>query len=91
MVIVPLIRKLYDLKATIYCYRNSIYATVWSKSLVLFKSEEVGLPIGVKDDLKYLPSRIIEKGESSNSCPSVRTIRCGRLGESSKDELRLLS
>jgi len=64
-VIVPLIAKLYELKAAIYCYHNSIYATVWSKSLVLFKSEEVRLPVGVKDDLKHLPSRIVENGEGS--------------------------
>jgi hypothetical protein len=45
-VIVPLIEKLYDLTPTIYTYHNSIYATVWSKSLVVFKSERVGLPVG---------------------------------------------
>jgi len=65
MVTVPLIRKLYDFKATIYCYHNSIYATVWSKSLLLFKSEQVGLPVGTKDDLKHLPLCIIEKGQTS--------------------------
>jgi hypothetical protein len=65
LLIVPLIRELYDLKATISHYHNSIYATVWSKSLVQFKFEEIGLPVGVKDSLKHLPNSIVERGKSN--------------------------
>ncbi|MDA4135698.1 MAG: LAGLIDADG family homing endonuclease [Thaumarchaeota archaeon] len=65
LVIVPLLRKLYGLTPAISYYHNSIYAIVWSKRLVLFKSEQIGLPVGVKDDLKHLPARIIENGELS--------------------------
>ena len=71
-VIVPLIEDLYDLTPTIHCYHNSIYATVWSKPLVLFKSERIGLPIGVKDELKHLPVSIVGRGKAS-----IAALLCG--------------
>jgi hypothetical protein len=66
-VVVPLIQDLYGLTPTIYCYHNSFYATVWSKALVLFKSEEIGLPVGIKDQLKHLPASIPEQGTANTA------------------------
>src|SRR5271155_2727109 len=65
LVIVPLLRELYDLTPAISCHRNSIYVIIWSKRLLLFKSEQIGLPVGTKDDLKHLPAQIIKNGKLS--------------------------
>jgi hypothetical protein len=65
--VVPLIRSLYDLSPSISRYGNSIYATVYSKELLLFKSGRVGLPVGVKDGLKHLPSSVAENGKESRA------------------------
>jgi len=81
--VVPLIEKLYSLTPSLYIYHNSIFARVYSKALVLFKSRELGLPIGPKDQLTRLPSKIVEQGKphiaqiisglyDTDGCPKVR-------------------
>jgi intein/homing endonuclease len=67
LLIIPLVKSLYGLQATISHYSNSIYATVYSKELALFKLEQVGLPIGVKDNLYHLPSSIVERGRKNRA------------------------
>jgi intein/homing endonuclease len=60
--VLPLIRRLYGLDPHLYSYRNSVFATVYSRPLVQFKSHEIGLPIGRKDQLLHLPKRITGQG-----------------------------
>jgi intein/homing endonuclease len=60
--VIPLLEGLYGLRSHLYEYRNSILATITSKPLVLFKSNEIGLPIGRKDKLRHLPPRILQQG-----------------------------
>jgi hypothetical protein len=61
-VIAPLLKKLYGLAPSLPTYRNSIYAIIYSKSLLYFKSEVTGMPIGRKDALRHLPRQILDQG-----------------------------
>ena len=63
--VVPLIRGLYGLQPSLYTEYNSVYATTYSKSLVLFKIERIGLPPGPKDQLTHLPESITSRGRDS--------------------------
>jgi len=51
-VLSPLVQDLYSLNPTIAFQNNSIYLRVYSKELVLFKHNELGLPIGRKEGLR---------------------------------------
>jgi hypothetical protein len=62
-VVGPLLRKLYNLTPSFPTYENSIYAIIYSKELVRFKTEVIGLPIGRKDTLKHLPATILGHGK----------------------------
>ena len=66
-VLVPLLANLYGLVPSISAYRNSIYATIYSKELLRFKSEVVGLPVGRKDSLERLPLAIVNQGRSNRA------------------------
>lgn len=61
--IAPLLTGLYGLRPRVSRYRNSIYATIYSKELLLFKSNIVGLPVGTKDTLIHLPDAILGQGK----------------------------
>lgn len=63
----PLLRKLYGLTPAISTYNNSVYATIYSKELLCFKSETIGMPVGRKDALKHLPVRILDQGVISRA------------------------
>jgi len=65
--IAPLLIKLYGLAPSIQTYRNSIYAIIYSKALVCFKSEIIGLPIGRKDAFGHLPRLIMDKGRKNRA------------------------
>ncbi len=64
--IIPLIRKLYALTPSLSTYGNSVYATVYSKELFLFKTEILGLPAGRKTELR-LPTSVLRQGKKSTS------------------------
>jgi len=66
-VLAPLLKQLYGLSPSLPSYRNSIYAIVYSKALLRFKSEVIGLPIGHKDALKHLPALILDQGTKSRA------------------------
>ena len=67
-VIAPLLQRLYGLTPKISTYRNSVYAIIYSKELVRFKSEVLGMPIGRKDSLKHLSGPLLEQGTRSRAC-----------------------
>ncbi len=46
-------------------YGSTIYASIYSKALVLFKSQKIGLPIGRKDKLDQLPKSILMHGKTN--------------------------
>ncbi len=52
----PLIHNLYDVEPGITESHGSIFLYVYSKELVLFKNQTMGMPIGRKDQLTRLPS-----------------------------------
>ena len=54
----PLLHDLYEVDPGITESHGSIFLYVYSKELVLFKHETMGMPIGKKDQLKRLPSYI---------------------------------
>jgi hypothetical protein len=62
--LIPLIRDLFGLTPSLSTYGNSVYATIYSKALVLFKAEVLGLEIGRKSHL-FLPRPIISQGRTS--------------------------
>lgn len=63
--LVPLIRGLYGAQPSLYTENNSVFATTYSKPLVLFKLEQVGLPVGPKDQLLHLLGSITSRGNRS--------------------------
>ena len=63
----PLLKKIYELTPSLYTYHNSIYATIYSKELVSFKSQVIGMPIGKKDSLTHLPGVILSQGTKSQA------------------------
>jgi LAGLIDADG DNA endonuclease family protein len=65
--IAPLLKRLYGLTPSMPIYGNSIYAIIYSKSLVYFKSEVIGLPVGPKDSLSHLPPRILCQGTKNRA------------------------
>jgi intein/homing endonuclease len=66
-VIAPLLEQLYGLSPFLPTYRNSIDAIVYSKALLRFKSEIIGLPIGNKAAMKRLPALILDQGTKSRA------------------------
>jgi hypothetical protein len=64
--LIPLIRDLYHVTPHLSTYGNSVYAVVYSKDLVQFKTEVLGLPIGRKKSLR-LPAVICSRGKESMS------------------------
>ena len=62
LLIAPLLKKLYGLTPAMPTYLNSIYAIIYSKSLLSFKSEVIGMPVGPKDALMHLPHQILCQG-----------------------------
>jgi hypothetical protein len=67
LLIAPLLKKLYGLTPSMPTYRNSIYAIIYSKELLHFKSEVIGMPIGPKDSLSHLPRQILCQGTKSRA------------------------
>jgi len=63
----PLLERLYGFAPAIPTYGNSIYAIIYSKELVCFKSQVIGLPIGCKDSLRHLPDQILDQGVRSRA------------------------
>lgn len=63
--VVPLLEELYQVKPSLYTEHNSVYATTYSKPLVLFKTEQIGLPVGPKDQLLHLPRSIMSRSRLS--------------------------
>jgi len=63
----PLLEKLYGFAPAIQTYGNSIYAIIYSKELVRFKSKVIGMPIGCKDTLRHLPVQILDQGARSRA------------------------
>ncbi len=53
-----LLHQLYDLNPGIYESHNSIYLYLYSKELVQFKHEAMGMPIGRKSQLSHLPDYV---------------------------------
>lgn len=51
-ILAPLVRDLFEVMPTIAFQDNSVYLRVYSKELVLFKHEVLGLPIGPKEKLE---------------------------------------
>ena len=86
--VVNLVKKLYGLSPHIFTEHNSVYATTYSKPLVLFKVDKVGLPVGPKDQLLRLPRNITCGGVQSiarllsglfdtDGSPKIRTTSSG--------------
>ena len=67
LLLVPLLKRVYGLTPSLPTYRNSIYAIIYSKSLLYFKSEVIGMPIGPKDALRHLPRQILCQGTKSRA------------------------
>ncbi len=63
----PLITNLYGLTPRISVHRNSVYLTTYSKALLFFKANEIGLTVGPKDNDTQLPESILKRGEASVS------------------------
>jgi len=58
-VLLPILKEIYDFhKLYVNAFKNTCYIRIYSKDLVKFKSEVIGLPIGSKDRLNL---SIIEK------------------------------
>lgn len=55
---------LYSIAPSVYVYHNSVYARVYSKELVLFKSRVLGLPIGPKSKMNHLPRAVVSRGKA---------------------------
>ena len=54
--ILPLLLQLFGFRPKVKTFRNSCYTRIYSKDLVLFKSQIIGLPVGNKNKLSTLPS-----------------------------------
>ena len=54
----PLLHQLYDLNPGLCESHNSIFLYLYSKDLVLFKHETMGMPIGRKSQLGHLPDYV---------------------------------
>lgn len=81
--VVPLVGGLYDVRNFLYTEHSSVNATVYSKELVLFKAERIGLPIGPKDQLQHLPSSIIQEGR-----PSIASLLSGIFDADASPKMR---
>jgi flagellar protein FlaI len=54
-IIIPLLFKLYGIRPNLQKFENTIFVSIYSKPLVKFKSEMIGLPLGSKSKMKSLP------------------------------------
>lgn len=63
IILAPIVNRLFGLKVKVENFENTCYIRIYSKELVKFKSNIIGLPIGPKSKLTCLPKNILNQSE----------------------------